>query len=76
MWTNSWLLSNRSPDYGRHIVDDPSMSRFIQEKYENMKYGDNSGILLVTKSNFPYITVEKALEVYNLAMTLHVSSFL
>jgi hypothetical protein len=71
MWTNSWLLSNRSPDYGRHIVDDPSMSRFIQEKYENMKYGDNSGILLVTKSNFPYITVEKALEVYNLAMTLH-----
>jgi hypothetical protein len=71
MWTNSWLLSNKSPDYGRHILDDPSMSRFIQEKYEGLRYGDNSGIMLVTKTNFPYITVDKALEVFKLAMTLH-----
>jgi hypothetical protein len=71
MWTNSWLLSKKSPDYGKNIVDDPSMSRFIQEKYEGIRYGDNSGIMLITKSNFPYITVDKALDVFKLAMNLH-----
>ena len=75
MWTNAWLLSKtRTPDFGRQFGDDSAMSRFIQEKYEYSKYGDNTGILLVTKTNFSNVTVERALEVFKLAMQLHVSS--
>uniref|UniRef100_A0A7E4WBP7 Arf-GAP domain-containing protein n=1 Tax=Panagrellus redivivus TaxID=6233 RepID=A0A7E4WBP7_PANRE len=71
-WVNSWLMSKPgAPDIGRQRINDTSMSRHINEKYEKHRFGDATGLLLINKTTFPSLTVEKALELFKMAMSLH-----